>query len=1085
MGNLSVELRPGWNPVAFQGPMVTSLAVNGTIPGFASWDGTSYRTANFNQGEVNSGAAGRRGLWVFSEAASSFTYQVSGDTLGRTLSLREGWNLAAFADSGPVGNLTARADGQTVPLDTVVLKQFTRLNADNTYSIFDATTGTLDSTRPYWIYSARAVTLAWTSAEPPAASPTPTPSPLSSPYFPGGGGGPAPTPVPTPLGTLRFEAASFPVTTSSTRLLADQLVACKVEVVGPSGQVVPSAAPPVTLTLETRPLGGSLTGPTTQQAAAGLASFSGLGLDKVGCYRLRASAPNCLDGLSPDLWIRAGVANRLGFVSSPAVGTVGRPLAPLTVELQDVKGNTVLPGATNYHVTLGLAPGGAVLQGTPEGDLQADGRLTIPDARVSAAGTFQLTAEAGGVLNATMTTDLIIQTEAATVGPAETTAAQIAFGPPAAPGTAGVSFPETVRVLNGNGDVLTSATGFIQLYVENGTPAVGANNQNPVQVGPGVTVLKAPVKDGVATFDGIGQAAIIGGPAPPDPNGRAVIITRAGNWTLRAVWSQGLPGATSPATIAAAATASVNFQDQDGSAQVFQPGPLAIANATLQGQSGANPYSTPIIGALLDAFGNRNLTDTRDVKLEFTSAGHALQGTITKKANALGLVVFDAVAFPQGRLGLHTLSAVLGNLTSLTAPFELVAEPVSSLSNGELSPVFPNANGPHITSGDGRYVVYTRQILNGFGAQQGSHVWRKDRQTGQELQIDVGSADNVFSEVPGISPNGEYVVFRSNHPFGGATLPNGARQIWRWHNGTITLASHVTGDVTTGANNHCQSGDVNDSGLVVFDTQGDNVAPNKRGSYQVYATTVAGAGVQVVSESSPGVMMDNSGFANPPAPTVSADGKVSFTAFAFDMPGYNAAFAVACYRRDLSKAVDAGGLVLVTAKPNDPGLSFAGFCQFPVISANGRYVTYFAQSFDGSLPTDNGGRLQVYRRDCDGPATALVFVSEGQTQQSQAGNGSCYASISADGRYVSFVSSEGLRGTPAAQLGAQHVYRRDCDSNTLVPLNRHPNGSLFVVPNFGVWASIAANNPPLTAFFTLDDSLYRGIAGEVYMVYRP
>jgi len=734
---------------------------------------------------------------------------------------------------------------------------------------------------------------------------------------------------------------------------------------------------------------------------------------------------------------------------------------PLVVELQDSKGNLADPGGTTYHVTLD----GALLGGVFEGDIDAIGRLALTDVRVTAPGTVRLAAGAPGVSNATMPADLVVSPAASTVGPPSTTPAQLVFNSPPPPGTAGVPLPPVnVSVLNGNGDVLTTAGGSVQLFIPNGTPAVGARHEEPTNLALGATVLTAPVVNGVATF--------------------TANLTRAGTWNLAATWSGGLSATPQGVTVAAAATASLNFQVQfplPFPPIPLQPAGLAIANATLQGQSGANPLASLMACEALDAFGNRNLAENRAVNLSFTSAGRALQGVTQATMGAVdaGLARFDAAAFPQGRLGVQSLTATLGAMTGHTAPFQVVLEPASSLSNGELSPIFANAVGPHLISGDGRYLVYTRATLDPFGAQQGSHVWRKDRQTGQETQID-NSPDNIFNEVPAISPNGQYVVFRSNHPGGSA------RQIWRWHNGTITLASHVHGNLTQGVNNHCQSGDVNDSGLVVYDTQATDVVPlPKRGTYQVYAAPASGTAVQVVSESAPGVMMDNSGFANPAAPTVSADGKVAFTAFAFDMPGYNPAFAVAAYRRDLSRAVDAGGLMLVTGQPGNPALAFQGFTQFPVISANGRYVVYFGQAFDGSQPTDDGSRLQVYRRDCDGPATALVQVSEGMTQRSQAGNGSDYASISADGRYVVFNSSEGLRGFAAAPLGAVHIYRRDCNTTALALVNRTNASTPMAIGNFGTWPSLAASNIALCAFCSLGDSVYLGPAGQVFVTWVP
>jgi Tol biopolymer transport system component len=99
--------------------------------------------------------------------------------------------------------------------------------------------------------------------------------------------------------------------------------------------------------------------------------------------------------------------------------------------------------------------------------------------------------------------------------------------------------------------------------------------------------------------------------------------------------------------------------------------------------------------------------------------------------------------------------------------------------------------------------------------------------------------------------------------------------------------------------------------------------------------------------------------------------------------------------------------------------------QFPAISADGRFVAFWASS-DGYVNNDTNGENDVYLRDTIAGTTTLISV--GLT--GSAGNGeSFYPDVSADGRYVAFWSNADNLVT-ADSNGHYDVFVRDVVAGT-------------------------------------------------------
>jgi len=179
LGAFSVDLRAGWNAVGLKGARLTAVSPNASLPGLAWFDGSTYQVRSLSLSDLNEGEAGRRGLWIFATQATRLEYAGEHDSRGPTLALRAGWNLVSLGQDQavPGASLRASRQGQSVPLESVLLNVATRIEADNRYSSVPlGPGGSLDPGFAYWIFAATDVTLSWERSEPvpsPAASPSP------------------------------------------------------------------------------------------------------------------------------------------------------------------------------------------------------------------------------------------------------------------------------------------------------------------------------------------------------------------------------------------------------------------------------------------------------------------------------------------------------------------------------------------------------------------------------------------------------------------------------------------------------------------------------------------------------------------------------------------------------------------------------------------------------------------------------------------------------------------------------------------------------------------------------------------------
>jgi hypothetical protein len=100
-----------------------------------------------------------------------------------------------------------------------------------------------------------------------------------------------------------------------------------------------------------------------------------------------------------------------------------------------------------------------------------------------------------------------------------------------------------------------------------------------------------------------------------------------------------------------------------------------------------------------------------------------------------------------------------------------------------------------------------------------------------------------------------------------------------------------------------------------------------------------------------------------------------------------------------------------------------GYSQMPAISTNGRHVA-FASGSTNLVSGDNNNHWDVFVRDLDASRTVRISVATDGTQ----GDADSYSpTLSADGRYVTFVSSSSTFAPNITQYGPTQIYLHDRD----------------------------------------------------------
>jgi len=407
-------------------------------------------------------------------------------------------------------------------------------------------------------------------------------------------------------------------------------------------------------------------------------------------------------------------------------------------------------------------------------------------------------------------------------------------------------------------------------------------------------------------------------------------------------------------------------------------------------------------------------------------------------------------------------------------------------------------------SGDGRYIAYSSQstdLIGGFTDRNGAAAYDQfvlDRMTGVTVLASGagGSASvggNRGNSRPLMSVDGRLVAWVSSATdlVTGLMDANGQDDIVAFDRpaGTATLISRRGGALSASAGGASSNGRMSDDGrFTVFVSIAANLVPGQidtNWSTDVFVRDRATGMTTLVSRSTSGV--STAGNASSGNAVISGDGRfVAFNSLATDLiPGFvdqNGAYEADAYLFDRLSAT----ITLVSHQAGDAsvgGNEDSGAINFandyrPAISEDGRYLYYTSYATDlvaGFIDTNGllpyGSDLYVFDR-LTGTNT-LVSRSAGAV--TEGGNGKTYdpPSVSADGRYVAFVSSSTNLIAGYAGGGGVFLFDRETETTTLVS---HAFGLPTTAANGSSSSPIVSRDGRFIAFHSTGDNLLGGAA---------
>jgi len=272
---------------------------------------------------------------------------------------------------------------------------------------------------------------------------------------------------------LAFTTAPSSTGTSGTALPTQPVVAIR----DASDNTVITDTSSVTLALTT-PAGATLAcTPNPSTAVAGVVTFNGCQIDKVGTYTLTAIDGLLTSATSSSVTITAGAASVLAFTTQPSSSaTSGTSFAAQpVVTVQDAGGNTVSTSTSSVALSI---PAGATLTCTTNSVNAVAGVATFTGCRINKAGTYTLTATASGLTSASSTSVTI------TVG----AASQLAFTTSPSSSTGGVAFAAqpVVTVQDAGGNTVSTSVASVTLSLTTAAGATLTCTPNPKNAAAGV-----------------------------------------------------------------------------------------------------------------------------------------------------------------------------------------------------------------------------------------------------------------------------------------------------------------------------------------------------------------------------------------------------------------------------------------------------------------------------------------------------------------------------------------------------------------------------------------------------------------------
>jgi hypothetical protein len=376
-----------------------------------------------------------------------------------------------------------------------------------------------------------------------------------------------------------------------------------------------------------------------------------------------------------------------------------------------------------------------------------------------------------------------------------------------------------------------------------------------------------------------------------------------------------------------------------------------------------------------------------------------------------------------------------GDLVDVPATIGRVLEQVNVNNAGMAS---NGQSSPESVSADGRYVTWYSNGTNVLpGVSQG--VFLRDRQAQQTTLVSVASdgspANGSTNAESTLTPDARFVAFASAATNLAAAKTNSGVIDVFLHDRQTGLTSLVS-QALDGKSGNGQSDQprISDDGrFVVFESAASNLVPgDTNGAQDVFVRdTVLGTTLRVS-------VAENGAQANSVSPypyAMTGDGRyVAFSSAATNLATSPAVpfNVLQAYLRDNST----GHITLISQADNGtPGDSSSHAW---AISPDGRFVVFDSNS-SNLFPGKAGTFADIYVRDVQANHTSLISSSSNGTPGNADSN---YASISADGRFVAFISNA-TNLVPGDTNNVTDMFVKDRLTGQTTRVNLMPVGSQF------------------------------------------
>jgi Tol biopolymer transport system component len=358
-----------------------------------------------------------------------------------------------------------------------------------------------------------------------------------------------------------------------------------------------------------------------------------------------------------------------------------------------------------------------------------------------------------------------------------------------------------------------------------------------------------------------------------------------------------------------------------------------------------------------------------------------------------------------------------------------------------------NAGGglPSI-SPDGRYVTFTSDSVDLVPGDTNARtdIFVHDRQTGATTRVSVDSAgaeanDQSFGST--ISADGRLVAFfsKASNLVPGDT--NGKDDVFvhdRQTSATIRVSVDSSG---AQGNNHCGIGTLSADGrIVAFESQATNLVPgDTTPAYDIFVHDLQTGVTTRASVSSAGVGGNSDHY----YPSLSADGRlVAFESSSGNLVPGDTGFHSDVFVHDRSTATTERVSV------DDAGVQGNGASIYAFLSLDGRFVAYVSNATN-LVPGDTNGVFDAFLYDRVRGVVRRVSVDSAGAQ----GNGDCeFPTLSADGRFVAF-DTLATNHVPGDTNGSYDVFVHDSLTGTTSRVSVDSSGAQADADSYISWIS--------------------------------